>query len=198
MPLSIAAYSVAFHRCRGQVSVANFRDHSAVGRFRNFAEDLRSTPGHQVHNWPPSATIMCPLINDASSEARNAATEAISSGRALRPSGILERSCSSVSPSSLIATSDFLGIGAARGKPIHTNSMRSEIVGETLHQRDQSALGGRISRDIGFRHETIDRSNHNHRTGLIWNHYARGFASAVKDTRQIDLDNSLPLFVSCI
>src|ERR1043166_270573 len=42
--------------------------------------------GYSVN--PPHAKIVCPVTYDASSEARNAKTEAISSGAAARPMGM--------------------------------------------------------------------------------------------------------------
>ena len=55
------------------------------GAFRSAAAPLH------VSIWPPSTTSVCPVIQLASSEARNSTALATSSGIPNRPNGIVER-----------------------------------------------------------------------------------------------------------
>ena len=62
----------------------------AVNKKRTGNDPVRDFKGFVIYLNPPEATIIWPVSQPASSEARKVATRAISSGCPIRPSGVLE------------------------------------------------------------------------------------------------------------
>ena len=142
---------------------------------------------------PPSTRKVDAVMNDESSEARNAAAAAISEASPKRPMGMCTSRRAARSGSVAKSSCEQRRVDRTRAERVHPHPLAGELHAELARQGEHAALGSRVADLAGRRaHDGNERRGVDDRAPAAGEQVRDGVLAAQIDRREVDPLDALP------
>ena len=142
---------------------------------------------------PPSTRKVDAVMNDESSEARNAAAAAISEASPKRPIGMCTSRRAARSGSLAKSSCEQRRVDRSRAERVHPHALAGELHAELARQGEHAALGSRVADLAGRRaHDGDERRRVDDRAPAAGQQVRQRVLAAQVDRREVDPLHTLP------